>query len=298
MMLPIDPTDRIVLDTNIIRGLIEGRAGCLNVSRLGASKASHPVSIADGAFGELLSCLQSVPVDFLKRVKPALERLDPVLDHEFPMVMGGSQRLALAGLMPWPKNERGWPPGNRQDEARRCQAFWRLLKRIQGRHSLWKKQIDFLDSKGRKITVTPRAVDDLMRESQDEWQADVVELPAEMNLNKASEKKRIRERREHAAKKNGIDPDTPGLERIDLFNEYVARRHTEFSRRGVDRPKNPSSNKWFDADMLVYNILPAVICTDDMNFIRAVRQPTSEDRYRLMNLEELYQFLESGLMPS
>jgi hypothetical protein len=103
-------------------------------------------------------------------------------------------------------------------------------------------------------------------------------------------------RRENAARKLGIDPLTPGLERIDLYSHFIARRQRDASRKAFNRPKGPSSNDWFDADLLLYAVLPAIICTDDMRFIRAVKQLRHEDRLRLMNFSQLYDYLGTGTL--
>lgn len=66
-MTALGATDRIVLDTNIVRGLIEGRADCLNVLKLLRLRAAHPVSIADGAFAELLGWLRSADPSLLRK---------------------------------------------------------------------------------------------------------------------------------------------------------------------------------------------------------------------------------------
>src|SRR5512133_2909540 len=126
-MTAIGPTDRIVLDTNIVRGLIEARPDCLNVPRLLKRKGTHSVSIAHGAYG--LAWLRTADAAVLRRVKPALQRLDPVLDPEFPVIVGGSQRLAMAGVIPW-------PVGTREDESIIARKNWWHLRRVQGRHSL------------------------------------------------------------------------------------------------------------------------------------------------------------------
>src|SRR5438128_10374593 len=170
-MTALAATDRIVLDTNIVRGLIEEEPDCLNVSRLLQLKEAHPVSIADGAFGELLGWLRSAEPDVLKKVKPALERLDPLLDSEFPIVPGGSQRLAMIGLIPWPVRSRA-------DESIVHNSYWRHLKRVKDRHSLTKKQIEFRDTRGRIVTMIPTSPNPNLKASQDEWWSDVIELPA------------------------------------------------------------------------------------------------------------------------
>jgi len=288
-MTALGPTDRIVLDTNIVRGLIEGRPHCLNGPKLLRLKGTHPVSIADGAFGELLAWLRAADPAFLRAVKPALARLDPVLDPEFPIIVGGSQRLAMAGVI-------GWPDMSRADESTVHKAYWRHLKRVKDRHSLTKKQIEFRDTEGRVVTMTPTPPDRNLEASQGEWWSDVIELPAGQQLTSVSEKLLVKRRREHAARVLGIDPMTPGLERIDLYSEYIVRRQRDASRETFTRPKSPSSNDWFDADLLLYAVLPAIICTEDMRFIRAVRQLGHEDRFRVMNLSGLYDSLEAGAL--
>ena len=134
-MTTLSSTDRIVLDTNIVRGLIAGEPDCLNIPRLLQLKGDHPISIADGAFGELLSWLGRAAPDLLGKVKPAMERLDAPLDREFPIIVGGSQRLAMAGVIPWPVRSRA-------DESLLQNASWRHLRRVKDRYSLTKKQIE------------------------------------------------------------------------------------------------------------------------------------------------------------
>jgi hypothetical protein len=172
------------------------------------------------------------------------------------------------------------------------------LKRVKDRHSVTKKQIEFRNTSGRRLKITPQAVDHFLKEHQDEWQSGMIELPAGMNLTAEIEKETIQRRRERTAKTFGISPNAPGLERLDLFSEFATRKQREFSKDSFTPPKNPSSNNWFDADLLLYNVLPAIVCTEDLRFIRAVRQLSSEDRLRVMNLSELYGFLESGVLPS
>jgi hypothetical protein len=287
-MTALADTDRLVLDTNIVRGLIEGRRDFLNVPKLLRLKGAHPVSIADGAFGELLGWLRTAKPDVLRRVKPTLERLDPVLDGEFPIIVGGSQRWAMIGVIEWPVRSRA-------DESIVHNASWRHLKSVKDRYSLTKKWIQFRDTRGRVVTLTPMPPDSNLKGSEDEWWSDVIELPAGQELTSATEERLVRLRREHVARALGIGPLTRGLDRIDLHSHLIARRQREASRKTFNRPKEPSSNDWFDADLLVYVVLPAVICTEDMRFIRAVRQLPHEDRFRVMNLSDLYRWLETGV---
>jgi hypothetical protein len=174
-MTAVGATDRIVLDTNIVRGLIEGRPDCLNVPKLLRLRETHSVSIADGAFGELLGWLRSAGPSLLRKVKPALERLDQVLDREFPIIMGGSQRLAMIGVIPWPVRSRA-------DESIVQNASWRHLKRVKDRHSLTRKRIEVRDSRGRVVTLTPTPPDSNLKASQDEWWSNVIELPADQEI--------------------------------------------------------------------------------------------------------------------
>jgi hypothetical protein len=280
-------TDRIVLDTNIVRGLIEGRRDCLNVARLLRLKGAHPVSIADGALGELLGWLRTADPVLLKNVKPALDRMDTLLDEEFPIIVGGSQRLAMAGVIPWPVRSR-------KDESLRQKASWRYLKRVKDRHSLTKKQIEFRDSLGRRVLLTPTPPDANLKESEEEWWSNVIELPAGQELTSKVEELIVRRRRENAARKLDIDPLTRGFEGVDLYSHFIARRQRDASRKGFNRPKESSSNDWFDADLLLYAVLPAIICTEDLRLVRGVRQLQHEDRFRVMSLPQLYEWLEMG----
>lgn len=289
-MTALAAEDRIVLDTNIVRGLIESRPGCLHIPKLLKLKGSHPVSIAHGAIGELLWWLRTRDQHFLERVKPALQRLDPLLDNEFPIIVGGSERLAMAGLIPWPVRSRA-------DESIVQQTTWRHIRRVRSRHSLTKKRITFRDTKGRAITMEPEPPDPKLKDSEDEWWSDVITAPAGLVITKEVERRIAEERRNHAARKLGISPNTPGLERIDLFNEFIARHQRRASSSNFVPPQGARSNDWFDADLLVYAVLPAVICTEDLRFIRSVREVNHEDRIRVMSPSELYDWLESGRVP-
>ena len=188
-MTVIGATDRIVLDTNVVRGLIEGDPDCLNVPKLLRLKGAHPVSIGDGAFGELLGWLRSAKPELLKKVKPALDRLDPILDREFPIIVGGSQRWAMIGVIDWPVRSRA-------DESIVQNASWRHLKRVKDRYSLTKKQIQFRDTRGRVVRMTPIPPDSNLKASEDEWWSDVIELPAGQELTSDVEERLVGLRRE------------------------------------------------------------------------------------------------------
>src|SRR5207245_4739777 len=101
----------------------------LHIPKLLQLKGAHPISIADGAFGELLAWLRRADPALLSRVKPAMERLDALVDREFPIIVGGSQRLAMAGVIPWPVRSRA-------DESLLQNASWRHLRRVKDWHSL------------------------------------------------------------------------------------------------------------------------------------------------------------------
>ena len=165
---------------------------------------------------------------------------------------------------------------------------------MKDRHSLTKKQIEFRDTRGRIVVVTPTPPDPHLKASEEEWWSDVIELPRGQELTSEVEELIVKFRRENAARKLGLDPHTPGLERIDLYGHFIARRQRDASRKTFNRPKEASSNDWFDADLLLYAVLPAIICTSDGRFVRAVRQLRHEDRFRVMTLPMLYEWLETG----
>jgi hypothetical protein len=126
-------SERILLDTSVVRKIVHGDADALDVGSLLALKGNHLVSIADGALAELADQFlrgSISPRDWARRITA----LDSVLDPDFPLSPGGKELAAIWGAHP--------PVGLDLGEARAYyRAAWRYLRSVQRPADLTRREV-------------------------------------------------------------------------------------------------------------------------------------------------------------
>lgn len=134
---------RVVLDTCVIRAHAHHSGSQLDLASVEARKGELRVSIADPAYAELLFAL------FEERLAWAdwhasVGTLDKVLDADLPVLPGGIELAAMAGLRS--------PPRLFADTRRYQQAIWHLLTAAASLSDL-ERGTEFSDSAGERFRV-------------------------------------------------------------------------------------------------------------------------------------------------
>src|SRR5437879_349218 len=119
MPLLIRPSEWIIFDTSVVRGIVAGEPEAIDLASLAAVRDKHPIALGDGAPAETFDWLiHRAPEEMFARVAPALDELNPLLDPEFPIAPGGGVLSAFAGLASFPEGS------NRRDLSREAKAIW------------------------------------------------------------------------------------------------------------------------------------------------------------------------------
>ena len=300
MTLPIGSAEWIVLDTSIVRGLIAGEPDAIDLAALSVVQGKHPIGLADGAPIEIMDwLLKRASDDVLARVRPALERLTPLLDPEFPIAPGPGNASAFAGLAPYREGH------NRRDMSRFLKSLWLRVQTINSREDI-SRPLRFRDSGGNECVRTFLGTDEMLKTMQNGWMVhDIAKLAQEMTakdeeyrgLTDQEVEVMARNCHRRMAERLRIPLDSPAFERVELVSRYLIRCTRFAARPSYTPPKEPSSNAAIDAALLNYVIMPAIICTADKRFINSVREIPLPDRVRVMSTAELLAWLEKGALP-
>jgi hypothetical protein len=271
----------VILDTSVVRGIIESETDALDPDELAAIKGSRRISIADGAVAELWHWLLRAPVEVLRKVRPGLLRLERCLDQEFPFAPSARGGASFAGIVPWKEGD------SQAEQASHSRACWQHLTRVRSPGDLTRK-MKYRDSSGRLALLVPRppAATSLLRDMQDKWLPPIVaQSLREQGIERMTdqdEQQFIARWREKLLSALGIAVSDPRSGRLDLYLQSLARRVR------IHRPaRYPTSNAAMDNALLLYLLLPALICTADSKLVNFVRALPSPDRLLVMRPDEL-----------
>jgi hypothetical protein len=92
-----DRAERVVLDTNVVRNVLEEDPFAIDLGELAALKGNHPISIADPAWAELVKALLGNRIGFEAWSKH-MAAVSAVLDPVLPIVPSGHEAAAMAGI--------------------------------------------------------------------------------------------------------------------------------------------------------------------------------------------------------
>jgi len=296
MTLPIGRAEWIVLDTSVVRGLIEHESTAIDLTELGSVRGRHPIGVADGAVAETMYWLARARDETLKRVRPALERLSPLLDPEFPFAPGGRGIAEWAGLVPYP------PEQDRTSQSRLARMAWRHISQIASREDVNRAMT--VRSRGEEIDLVPQSPDPVLKGLENAWVTiDVANIAkgwqekGQGTFTDEDAEKLVQLQRTMLLSKIGLPSGHPAIKRLDLHILHMTQEMRKAMRPGYAPPNKMKSNPAIDAGLLLYMLLPAVVCTADEKLVRAVRGLGCPDKARVMTPVELLTWLRTGALP-
>ncbi|MBU51857.1 MAG: hypothetical protein CL920_24470 [Deltaproteobacteria bacterium] len=276
---------RILLDTGIIRKVVHDDADAIDLESLGNLKGEHPVSVADGAFGELANALlkDSIPFeDWKERVR----QFDSVLDPDFPVAPGGKELSAMWGAYPM--------KGLNLAEMRwYYKTVWNYLLDLKEPselrqekivHSPWGRAYRFRLDQQRTEDVLERA-----GTQWSDWITKIVEVIHELQDDgvKVTEKMLRRMTNVNLV----VDMAVADILKLDLVIHIMAKRALQAAVKRS--PYKPKQNDAIDLDLLFGIPLPAWVCTSDGRLVKLARSTDSVDADKVMSANELLERLES-----
>jgi hypothetical protein len=296
-----------VLDTSVVRALIQGEHDAIDLGALKAAQGQHPIALADAVPVEIMDWLLKTRDDpMIARTGPVLEKLGPILDPAFPIAPGAEDITAFAGLVPYVEGR------NRSDMSRFAKALWKHLRTIGCRDDI-SRPLKYRNSVGKNIVQNFLGTGGILQTLQDGWlvhdiakiaQVEAQKRAAETPVNEypgLSEEEvqtMIRNARQRTVTRLRVPPGSPAIERLELSIRHLIRWTRHAAHPSYKPPKEASSNDAVDAILLYYMVLPAVVCTADKRFVNSVREQPVPDRLRVMTPAELLCWLRSGLLPS
>jgi len=280
--------DRIVLDTCTVRALVHRTGAQLDLDSMKARKGAIRVSVADPAYAELLFALYEERIAWLDW-HASIAALDLVLDTELPVLPGGVELAAMAGLKARPRLF--------SDTKRYQQTIWRLLADARSVGDL-ERGSEFSDSAGKRFRVhfdeaTAKAA---LHESRTGWvdhirlvqtllggqgvtQEEFVELIA-VGLDSRGEKV------------EGVEASS---ERLNAMAAALGR--FAFLSNAGKTPYDPESSgrrgDVFDFALLLALALPAVVVTLDGRFKKHLDLSKCTQARRLILVEEFNERLRA-----
>jgi hypothetical protein len=273
--------DRIVLDTSVVRHIVQGGAAknVLDVVELARVKGAHPISIADAAWAEIVNALLRPDggISFTVWGRKAAE-IDAVLDPDLPIVPSGSEMVALSGL----SSPHGF---DRAALAAWFQAVWRHTAGATSATDLATPH-EYDGPDGSRYRIGPldemRPQEEILKRGES-WRAYVERIAAfreQLTPDDAAALMRAN---------LGLTLPAAVLDRLDLLLRVVAA----YSARAGD-PEHPyaaDTNDAMDMDILFSTVLPAVVVTTDKRMRNVARTCGSADGWRVMFPGELLDWL-------
>jgi hypothetical protein len=281
-VLPEVPTtERILLDTNIVRNIIHGDKDAIDLEELARVKRKHPVSIGNAAIAELAAALFRGSIPF-EDWSTKVMHIDSVLDIDFPVAPGGKELSALWGG----HTSTGLDLAETRAHHR---ATWRLIREARTRTDL-EKGVEFVGPTGRRylIRVDQATYESAFTEEGKRW-SEWFERTIKILKEEASQGTEISERFLIQIQKSDLIKDMgfADAEKLDLVVRVLAKRLVQ----GI-KPKDPykarnSHNEPLDLDLLYGLPLPAWVCTSDTRLLHLARSTGSADASNVMSPREL-----------
>jgi rRNA-processing protein FCF1 len=283
-VLPERSPDRIVLDTNVVRYIIQGSPNpenVLDLVELHRLKGKHSVSLADPAWAELVEALVR-PQGGLSITEwgQRVSALRTVLDADLPIVPTGRELAALSGLV--------HSPGfNAPQMAAYYRALWEYSSGAASAGDLL-KPYDYEAPDGKRYRLGPLdpsrpiAVFTKRGEGWSAFIAKVARSAKPLDLDETVELIRA-----DLAK----DMEMTAVDRLSLLVHAVAHYMVKTTQPG--KPYIADLNDVVDLDILSTATLPAVVCTTDKGLRNLARQSGSSDGWRVMTPVELLDWLQA-----
>ncbi|CAM4282253.1 hypothetical protein [Corallococcus exiguus] len=282
-VLPTDSAGRIVLDTNIVRYIIQGSTNpetILDLVELARIRGNYKVSIADAAWAELLEALVR-PTGGMTFAEWArnVGQFDAVLDPELPVLPGGRELAMLSGLV-------ASSEFNFSEMASFYRAVWSYISGATSANDL-RKRYTYKTEDGREFAIGPldfSSPRNVFGERATKW---------ETYISKSASGTSLDLDQHVAAVRSGLAVDMPmqAVDRLGLFVHVVA--HYAVEANNPARPYEADINDAVDLDILYAATLPAVVCTTDKRLRRIARSTGSADGWRVMSPSELLKWLRN-----
>ncbi|EAU64666.1 hypothetical protein STIAU_1379 [Stigmatella aurantiaca DW4/3-1] len=282
-VLSEDSADRIILDTNIVRYIIQGSTNpenVLDLVDLGRLKGDHKVSIADAAWAELLEALvRHTGGMSSEEWARNVGQFGAVLDPELPILPGGRELAILSGLVASPEFKFS-------EVAPFYRAVWGYTSGATSAEDLL-KSYTYKTEDGREYVIGPLDFSSPMKvfgERAAKWETYISNVALGIPL----------DLEQHvAAVRSGLAVDMPmqAVDRLGLFVHAVA--HYAVEANNPARPYEADINDAVDLDILYAATLPAVVCTTDKRLQRIARNTGSSEGWRVMTPSELLAWLRN-----
>ena len=281
-LLRTGTSDRIVLDTNVVRSVIYGDDCALDLDNLARCKGEHPVSVADPAWAELVCALVEgrMPFDLWST---RVRLFDAVLDPHFPVFPSGMEGAMLAGI----GANRGF---NRAQAQAYYGAVWQFVATARSMADFSKGR-EFRNPDGQPFSIGPLDANTLRRalsERGRDWAAFIGRITrAAASADTAPDTDFFADATRHSL---STGMNIHDVDRLDLpirvlaaYGEKTARRSKPYIPEGV--------NDAIDFDVLFTVPLPAVVCTSDGPMRTLARTCGAGEAWRVKNPAELLLWL-------
>lgn len=284
--------DRIILDTSIIKSLVYGGKNDLKndfFQNLCKLKKSHPVSLADPIYVELLRALFEKRIPWSKWVNFKND-LNVLLDTNLPIAPIGREATALSGL----DNTFNI---NLSNTVSFFQSAWHFLLNAKNVEELKASSCGEIFSQDGKLfklyAMDPDLMEKEFEKRQSSWQSFIQRMNTGINTKNMSENDMANKIFNEGILYLENFMDKKHLQRLDLIMRILAL----YAAR-VNKKKEPytgkNQNDPIDFDILFGSIYPGIICTIDQKMVSISQSSGSSDSWRVMCPKELIKFLESG----
>jgi hypothetical protein len=278
--------DRVLLDACAVGHAIGGGPDLDFFRDLRDWRGDHLVSIADGAYAELVQGLLD-PKGIESGLWIAIvQALKDVLDPEMPIAPGGLELAALAGLVE--------APLDLGQMRAYYKALWSQVAAVQASGDL-DREYEYTEPGGRRklLPALRQANVQVFKDEADRWGASMDALGAAVkgiNLpNDVLRERLVEYNRRNLTATMGIAQ----LDKIDLALRVLANRALQAA--GDYQPEG--ANDPFDFALLFGIPLPAVICTRDGGLLARVAEAQSHDGWKVMTPVEVLAWLRTGQRP-
>lgn len=274
-------SERILLDTSVVRKVVHRDADALDIEKLRALKGQHAVSIADGALAELADQLirgSISPEDWTM----GIEELDTILDPDFPVAPGGKELAAMWGARP--------PVGLDLGEVRAYyRAAWRYLRLAKQPTDLSRSEVYHAPSgRAYAIRLDGAHVKNVLANAGGQWASWVSGIAKLIKKIKSDgDPVTEAELRKLLLSNLRLDMGVADAMRLDLVIHLLAKRAIQASTGKTPYKPKGTHNDPLDLDLLFGIPLPAWVVTSDLRLHRLVRATTSRDKSAVMTPDEL-----------
>ena len=302
---PIHPaisTGMVILDTNVIRSIVVD--GLPTDAFVALVREGGTIHLADGAIVEILSWLHSADCAWSDWERARI-RVDEFIDPEVPLMMGGREVLAQAGLL------LDGPPSTflPHEQVEENRHIWRHLMSAKNLHELSDiRRIIRVDGRLSHLRVNASGAPKQVARQKDSWVKMFERYGAAAKAENFSLKGSVvpPELLEQQVASLGrfVDARCTSSPPASLRMDAMLRVHTLLLLRSLQKKhaynaKN-NQNDAFDFDLYRYLALPAAICTSDagvFNDLRAahtwqldwvVKPDDLKDRERRRQILELH----------